>query len=255
MRSRLRTPSDAGFMTRVVHAEAVRLSNELRDHPVRARSGAARGHTREETEDTEPGGAHGHRRAVRNAEHDKHRWAGPGGPFAERYGVAAINVVDDLTLEAVLAAATELEAPLIVQTSVKTVKAIGADSFYAMWRARADDGSGAGDAAPRPLPRPRVDHDLPAHGLELGAVRRLRARRRREHASDHRGGRRGGRVRRPGRGRDRERPRRRGRRRLRRGGRGPSRRGLGRSSSRRPASTASPRRSAPRTASTRPRPS
>ena len=28
--------------------------------------------------------------------------------FAERYGVAAINVVDDLTLEAVLAAATDL---------------------------------------------------------------------------------------------------------------------------------------------------
>lgn len=59
--------------------------------------------------------------------------------FAERYGVAAINVVDDLTLEAVLAAATELEAPLIVQTSVKTVKAIGAKPFYATWRARADD--------------------------------------------------------------------------------------------------------------------
>ena len=47
--------------------------------------------------------------------------------FAERYGVAAINVVDDLTLEAVLAAATELEAPLIVQTSLKTVKSIGAE--------------------------------------------------------------------------------------------------------------------------------
>ena len=46
--------------------------------------------------------------------------------FAERYGVAAINVVDDLSLEAVLAAATELEAPLIVQTSLKTVKAFGA---------------------------------------------------------------------------------------------------------------------------------
>ena len=45
--------------------------------------------------------------------------------FAERYGVAAINVVDDLTLEAVLAAATEMEAPLIVQTSLKTVKSIG----------------------------------------------------------------------------------------------------------------------------------
>ena len=46
--------------------------------------------------------------------------------FAERYGVAAINVVDDLTLEAVLAAATDLEAPLIVQTSLKTVKSLGA---------------------------------------------------------------------------------------------------------------------------------
>ena len=51
--------------------------------------------------------------------------------FAERYGVAAINVVDDLTLEAVLAAATELEAPLIVQTSLKTVKSLGARQFYA----------------------------------------------------------------------------------------------------------------------------
>jgi tagatose 1,6-diphosphate aldolase GatY/KbaY len=59
--------------------------------------------------------------------------------FAERYGVAAINVVDDLSLEAVLAAATDLDAPLIVQTSVKTVKSIGAKAFYAMWRARADD--------------------------------------------------------------------------------------------------------------------
>jgi ketose-bisphosphate aldolase len=59
--------------------------------------------------------------------------------FAERYGVAAINVVDDLSLEAVLAAATDLQAPLIVQTSLKTVKAIGAKPFYAFWRARADD--------------------------------------------------------------------------------------------------------------------
>jgi fructose-bisphosphate aldolase class II len=59
--------------------------------------------------------------------------------FAERYGVAAINVVDDLSLEAVLAAATELEAPLIVQTSLKTVKAIGVKPLYAQWRARADD--------------------------------------------------------------------------------------------------------------------
>src|SRR5580700_6838631 len=59
--------------------------------------------------------------------------------FADRYGVAAINVVDDLTLEAVLAAATDLDSPLIVQTSLKTVKSIGAKPLYTMWRARADE--------------------------------------------------------------------------------------------------------------------
>ena len=42
--------------------------------------------------------------------------------LAERYGVAAINIVNDLTLEAVLAAAVERRSPLIVQTSVKTVR-------------------------------------------------------------------------------------------------------------------------------------
>jgi ketose-bisphosphate aldolase len=59
--------------------------------------------------------------------------------FADRYGVAAINIVDDLSLEAVLAAATELDSPLIVQTSVKTVKSIGARPLYSMWRTRADE--------------------------------------------------------------------------------------------------------------------
>jgi ketose-bisphosphate aldolase len=54
--------------------------------------------------------------------------------FSERYGVAAINVVNDLTLEAVLAAAVEQRSPVIIQTSVKTVRAIGADLLFAMWR-------------------------------------------------------------------------------------------------------------------------
>lgn len=54
--------------------------------------------------------------------------------FAERYGVAAINVVNDLTLEAVLAAAVEQRSPVIIQTSVKTVRAIGTDLLFAMWR-------------------------------------------------------------------------------------------------------------------------
>jgi ketose-bisphosphate aldolase len=53
--------------------------------------------------------------------------------YRERYGVAAINIVNDLTLEAVLAAATELRAPLIVQTSVKTVRSVGYDVLYGMW--------------------------------------------------------------------------------------------------------------------------
>jgi fructose-bisphosphate aldolase class II len=53
--------------------------------------------------------------------------------FKERYGVAAINVVNDLTLEAVLAAATETQAPVIIQTSVKTVKSIGARVLYTMF--------------------------------------------------------------------------------------------------------------------------
>jgi ketose-bisphosphate aldolase len=54
--------------------------------------------------------------------------------LADRYGVAAINVVNDLTLEAVLAAAVERRAPVIIQTSVKTVRSIGLNLLFAMWR-------------------------------------------------------------------------------------------------------------------------
>lgn len=58
--------------------------------------------------------------------------------FEDRYGVAAFNIVDDLTLDAVLAAATELEAPVIVQTSLKTVKTFGADVLAGLFRLRAE---------------------------------------------------------------------------------------------------------------------
>ena len=61
--------------------------------------------------------------------------------FAERYGVAAFNVVNDLSLDAVIAAAEEVESPLIVQTSVKTVRSIGADVLIAMFRAMAEPAS------------------------------------------------------------------------------------------------------------------
>lgn len=53
--------------------------------------------------------------------------------FAERYGVAAINVINDLTMEAALAAAEELRAPLIVQTSPKHVRVTGVEAMHAMW--------------------------------------------------------------------------------------------------------------------------
>ncbi len=53
--------------------------------------------------------------------------------FKERYGVPAINIFNDLTLEAVLAAAVEARSPIIIQTSVKTVKSIGVDLLFAMW--------------------------------------------------------------------------------------------------------------------------
>lgn len=55
------------------------------------------------------------------------------------YGVAAINIVNDLTMEAVLAAATEAQAPLIVQTSVKTVRSIGMRVLVTMFTEMARD--------------------------------------------------------------------------------------------------------------------
>jgi len=46
--------------------------------------------------------------------------------FAKRYGVGAFNIVNDLTMDAVLSAAQETRSPVIVQVSVKTVKMMGA---------------------------------------------------------------------------------------------------------------------------------
>ena len=54
--------------------------------------------------------------------------------FADRYGVPAINIFNDLTLEAVLAGADQAKSPIIIQTSVKTVKSIGVEVLASMWR-------------------------------------------------------------------------------------------------------------------------
>lgn len=56
------------------------------------------------------------------------------GAFAERYGVPAVNIFNDLTLEGILAGAVEVRSPLIVQTSVKTVRSIGAPVLAGMWK-------------------------------------------------------------------------------------------------------------------------
>jgi len=53
--------------------------------------------------------------------------------FEQRYGVAAFNIVNDLTTEAILSAAAELNAPVIIQVSVKTVKVWGAKLIQLMF--------------------------------------------------------------------------------------------------------------------------
>jgi len=57
---------------------------------------------------------------------------------AHGYAVAAINILDDLSLRAVVAAAAELSSPVIVQVSVKTVRSIGVDLMTTMFRAAAE---------------------------------------------------------------------------------------------------------------------
>ncbi|MDP9428119.1 MAG: class II fructose-bisphosphate aldolase [Actinomycetota bacterium] len=59
--------------------------------------------------------------------------------FAERYGVPAINIVDDLSIQAVLGAAAEERSPVIIQTSVKTVKMYGRDQLHGIFTALARD--------------------------------------------------------------------------------------------------------------------
>jgi fructose-bisphosphate aldolase class II len=50
--------------------------------------------------------------------------------LAERYGVPAFNVVNDLSTEAVLAAAVAERSPVILQTSVKTVRTYGRRQLF-----------------------------------------------------------------------------------------------------------------------------
>jgi fructose-bisphosphate aldolase class II len=55
--------------------------------------------------------------------------------FDRRYGVPAFNIVDGLTMQAVMSAAEDARSPIIIQTSVKTVRSIGVDVLFALWSA------------------------------------------------------------------------------------------------------------------------
>lgn len=57
---------------------------------------------------------------------------------ARGYAVPAVNILDDLSLRAVIAAAVEARSPLIVQISVKTVRSIGTDLMTTMFRSAAE---------------------------------------------------------------------------------------------------------------------
>jgi fructose-bisphosphate aldolase class II len=58
--------------------------------------------------------------------------------FDNRYGVGAFNIVNDLTMDAVLTAAAETRSPVIVQVSVKTVKVMGARLIRLMFEEMAN---------------------------------------------------------------------------------------------------------------------
>ncbi len=58
--------------------------------------------------------------------------------FENRYGVGAFNIVDGLTMDAVLTAAAETKSPVIVQVSVKTVKVMGARLIRLMFEEMAN---------------------------------------------------------------------------------------------------------------------
>jgi ketose-bisphosphate aldolase len=73
-----------------------------------------------------------------------------GRAFEKRYGVGAFNIVDDLTMMAVLDAASETRSPVIIQVSVKTVK---------FWGARLIQQTFAELASQRPIPATlHLDH-------------------------------------------------------------------------------------------------
>ena len=57
------------------------------------------------------------------------------------YAVPAVNIVDDLSMRAIIAAAEQAQSPIIIQTSVKTVKSIGAPLLSSIFTYAAESAS------------------------------------------------------------------------------------------------------------------
>jgi ketose-bisphosphate aldolase len=55
------------------------------------------------------------------------------------YAVPAVNIVDDLSMRAIIAAAEQAQSPIILQTSVKTVKSMGAEIIASIFQHAASD--------------------------------------------------------------------------------------------------------------------
>lgn len=62
-----------------------------------------------------------------------------GSAFKNRYGVGAFNIVNDLSMAAVLDAAAQTDSPVIIQVSVKTVKMFGAKLLQRMFEEMASN--------------------------------------------------------------------------------------------------------------------
>jgi fructose/tagatose bisphosphate aldolase len=86
---------------------------------------------------------------------------------AGHYGVAAYNMIDYNSARSIIDGAAELNAPVIVQVSVKTIKHWGFKPIASWVRML------AGGPACRSLQRHQCHQGLHRRGLDLGDVRRV----------------------------------------------------------------------------------
>ena len=92
----------------------------------------------------------------------------------EGYALGAFNFFNYLSAQAVIEAAEECHKPVILQTSVKTVKYYGARELHAMVADLPEELEGAGVSAPRSLQGCRLREGVRGRGLGQHHDRRVR---------------------------------------------------------------------------------